>query len=170
MVSGDGGWEHVSRSPIPSEATQLPQEQQPSTTIVFRIRFNLYVVNRSSVGHVLYVAARIPLHVKHDTTSTGRDMRIEHASQCRAIAPLMPSGLEGLIWGSTAGSIHADGESTAFSDCVVFRPASCNKMPQRSFRVARVDDCHSGPDRGNWKIMIPLLAILKDGECGEADM
>lgn len=59
----------------------------------------------------------------------------------------MPSGLEGLIWGSTVGSIPADAESTAFFDCV-FRPASCNKMPQKSFRVARVDDCHSGPDRG----------------------
>lgn len=78
----------------------------------------------SSVGHVLNRSRQESLlHVKHDTTyPSGRDRRIGHSSHFRAIVPLMPSGLEGLIWGSTKGSIFSvlTTRSTGFSDRVVF--------------------------------------------------
>lgn len=86
--------------------------------------FSWPTTHLSSVGHVLNRSRQESLlHVKHDTTyQRGRDRRIGHSSHCRAIVPLMPSGLEGLIWGSTAGSIFSmlTARSTGFSDRVVF--------------------------------------------------
>lgn len=80
----------------------------------------------------------------------------------------MPSGLEGLIWGSTAGSIQcADGEkhglfrSRCLFSCVMQQNAS-------KITFSRVDDCHAGSNRATGNFETSLLTIPKDGEHGEA--
>lgn len=141
------------------QQTQLPQ--QVSTIKCHRTtQFNYIcpwpIAHLSSVGHVLNGSQESLIHVKHDTTyPSGRDRRSGHSSHCRAIVPLIPSGLEGLIWGSTAGSIViqcADGEKHGlFRSCCLF-PASCNKMPQNYCLCVFQVDGLPPPDRTGAKL------------------
>lgn len=121
----------------------------------------------SSVGHVLNRSRQESfLHVKHDITyQSGRDRTSGHSSHCRAIVPLIPSSLEGLIWGSTAGSIViqcADGEKHGlFRSCCLF-PASCNKMPQNYFLCIFPSWwITSRPDRGKVGKIEACLTMVK---------